>query len=79
MEDFIKRGKSEKVDAKTGKNFQSGGKIFLAGQNIYPWKNDNFDLGNTIRGQNLNFLNVSGYILEDLHLVVFKWSDPDPS
>ena len=43
MEDFIKRGKSEKVDAKTGKNFQSGGKIFLAGQNIYPWKNDNFE------------------------------------
>ena len=79
MEDFIKRGKSEKVDAKTGKNFQSGGKNFLAGQNIYPWKNDNFDLGNTIRVQNLNFLKVSGYILEDLHLVVFKWSDPDPS
>ena len=36
MEDFIKRGKSEKVNAKAGKNFQRRRGIFLAGKNIYP-------------------------------------------
>ena len=38
MEDFIKRGKSEKVDAKTGKNFQSGGKFFQLARIYIPGK-----------------------------------------
>ena len=31
------------MTAKTGKNFrEGGGRIFLAGQNIYPWKKVRF-------------------------------------
>ena len=35
MEDFIKRGTSRKVHAKTGKNFQRGGGKFLYLASIY--------------------------------------------